>query len=93
MVDEIEEGEVSYYEDKNQDLNYFGELSLEGFLTEHDYLNFEFLDANIYQIESDLSPEVSADICQTEPKRSINFRSSPKQVSQIPKKKTTSPRK
>ena len=37
VVDEIEEDEVSQYEYSNQDLNYFGELVSEGFLTEHDY--------------------------------------------------------
>ena len=74
-------------------MNYFGGLSSEGFLTENDYLNSEFFDANVYQTESDLGPEVSANICQSEPKRSINLRSGPKHVSQIPKKKTTSPPK
>ena len=93
MVYENEEGEVSQYEDSNQDLNYFGELSSKGFLTEHDYINSEFFDANIYQIESDLSPEFLADICQSEPKRLINLSSGPKKVSQIPKKKTIYPPK
>ena len=74
-------------------MNYFGELLSEGFLTEHDYQNSEFFDANIYQTESDLGPEVSSDICQSESKKSINLRSGPKQISQIPKKKKTSPPK
>ena len=56
IVDEIEEGEDSQYEYSNQDMNYFGELSSEGFLTEHDYHNSEFFDANIYQTESYLGP-------------------------------------
>ena len=77
VVDEIEEDEVSQYEYSNQDLNYFGELVSEGFLTEHDYQNSEFFYANIYQTKSDLGPEVSADICQSKPKKSINLRSSP----------------
>ena len=43
--------------------------------------------------KSDLSPEVLVDICQSKPKKSINLRSEPKQVSQSPKKKTTLPSK
>ena len=74
----------------NQDINYFGELAAEGFLTEDEYLNFEFFDENVYKIESDLAPQVLAEICQLEPKRSINLRSGPKQVSHIPKKKLVS---
>ena len=57
VIDDIEEGEVSQYEYTNQDLNYFGELLSEGFLTEHEYQDFEFFYANIYQTESDLSPQ------------------------------------
>ena len=62
----------------NQDMNYFGEFSAEGFLTEDEYLNSEFFDANVYQIESDLAPQVSAKICQSEPRRYINLRSGPR---------------
>ena len=40
-----------------------------------------------------MGPAVSDNICQSEPKRSINLRSGPKHVSQIPKKKTSSPSK
>ena len=42
VVDEIEEGEYLQYEDSNQDMNYFGELLSEGFLTEHNYQNSVF---------------------------------------------------
>ena len=49
MVDDIEEGEVSQYEDTNQDLNYFRELLSDGFLTEHEYQDSQFFYANIYQ--------------------------------------------
>ena len=74
-------------------MNYFGELLSKCFLTEHEYQNFEFFDANIYQIESDLNPQVSADIYQSEPKKTTNLRSGPKEVVHIPKKKTCPPPK
>ena len=74
-------------------MNYFGELSSKGFLTEYDFQNFEFFYSNIYQEENDFCPKVSAGICQSEPKYSYNLRSGPKQVSQIPKRKTTPPAK
>ena len=47
-----------------------------------------FFDANIYQTESDLGLEITVEIGQSEPKKSINLRFGPKQVSQIPKKNT-----
>ena len=56
MINEIEEGEDMQDEELNQDMNYFGELSAEGFLTEDEYLNSEFFDAKVYQTESDLAP-------------------------------------
>ena len=59
-------------------------------LTEYEYLNSEFFDANVYQTESDLAPQVSAEICQSEPRSSINLWFGQKQVSQFPKKKTVS---
>ena len=65
MINETEEGEDVQDEDLNQDVNYFGELSTEGFLIEDEYLNSEFFDANVYQIESDLDPQVSAKIGQS----------------------------
>ena len=52
-------------EDLNQDMNYFGEFSAEGFLTEDEYLNSEFFDANVYQTENDLAPQVSTEIGQS----------------------------
>ena len=87
MIDEDEEGEGMQDEELNQDMNYFGELLADGFITEDEYLNSEFFDANVYQIESELVTQVSAEICQSEPKTSINLRSGPKQVAQISKKK------
>ena len=64
MIDEAKEGEDVQDEYLNQDMNYFGELSAEGFLTKDEYLNSEFFDANVYQTESDLAPQVSAEIGQ-----------------------------
>ena len=53
----------------------------EGFLTEQDFQNSMFFDANIYQTEGDLGPKITAEIGQSEPKKSINLRSGPKQIS------------
>ena len=44
-------------------------------------------------MENDLGLEVSADVGKSKPKRSINLRSGPKQVSQLPKKKIAPPPK
>ena len=41
VIDEGEGKEDEQYEDTNQDINHFGELLTEGFLTEEDYLNLE----------------------------------------------------
>ena len=54
-------------------MNYFGELPAEGFLTEYEYLNSEFFDANVYQTESDLAPQASTEKCQSEPRRYLTF--------------------
>ena len=40
MIHEAKEGEDVQDEYLHQDINYFGELSAEGFLTEDEYLNF-----------------------------------------------------
>ena len=60
----------------------------EGFLTEYDYLNSEIFDASIFQTEGDLDLEETTDICQSKPKKIIDLRPGPKQISQIPKRKT-----
>ena len=65
----------------------------EGFLTQEYYLNSKYYDANIFQIENDLGFEVTAEICQSEPKRTIGLRSGPNQVVQNPKKKEVLPPK
>ena len=48
VIDEGEEEEDGQFEDTNQEINHFGELLTEGFLTEEDYLNYEYYDANIF---------------------------------------------
>ena len=65
----------------------------EGFLTEEDYLNSEYYDANIFQTENDLGLELIAEICQSEPKRTIDLRLGPKQAAQNPRKKEVLPPK
>ena len=65
MTDEAEEGGDVQDEYLNQDMNYFGEFSAEGFLTEDEYMNSKFFDANVYQTESDLDLQVSVEIGQS----------------------------
>ena len=93
VTDEGEEEEDGQFEDTNQDINHFGEVLSEGFLTENDYLNSEYYVANIFQIKNDLGLEVAADICQSKPKRTIDLRSGPEQVAQNPRKKAVLPPK
>ena len=46
--DKGEEEEDGQFQDTNQDINYFGELLTEGFLTEEDYLNSEYYRMQIF---------------------------------------------
>ena len=46
-----------------------------------------------FQTEDDLNLEVTTDIYQFEPKKTLNLRSGPKQVAQNPRKKAILPRK
>ena len=59
VIDEGEEGEDEKFEDANEDINQFGELLTEGFLTEEEYLNSEYYDANIFQTENDLGFDIT----------------------------------
>ena len=84
------------FEDIDQDMNYFGEQLTEGFVTEEEFLNSEYYDADMFETKNDLNLEmtaVTADAYQTEPKKTLNLRSSPKQVVQNPKKKVVLPPK
>ena len=58
-----------------------------GFEIEEDFLNSEYYDADVFQTENGLNLEVTADIYQSDPKKTINLRSGPKQVVKNPKKK------
>ena len=94
MKKKIEE-EV-FFEDAYQDMNYFGEQLTEGFVTEEDFFNSEYYDADLFETENDLNLEVTvvtADTYQTKPKKNLNLRLSPKQVVQNPKKKVVVPTK
>ena len=42
------EDEDGQFEDSNQEINHFGELLSESFLTEYDYMNSKFSNANIF---------------------------------------------
>ena len=78
--DEGEIEEEEFFEDPDQDMNYFGEQLTEGFVTEEDFLNSEYYDVDVFEIENDLNLEVTADIYQTDPNKTLNLRSGPKQV-------------
>ena len=69
---------------------HFGERLSGGFVTEEEFLNAEYYDADMFETEDDLGLKmnvVTADVCQNELKKTMNLRSGPKQVVQIPKKK------
>ena len=77
-------------------MNYFGEQLTEGFVTEEDFLNSEYNDEDVFETKNDLDFEVTAittDIYQSDPKKTLNLRSGPKQVVQNPRKKVVSPPK
>ena len=93
VTDEVEIEEEYFFEDIDQDMNYFGEQLTEGFVTEEDFLNSEYYDADVFQTENDLNLEVTTDIYQYDPKKTLNLISGPKQVVQNPKKKAIPPPK
>ena len=62
-------------------MNYFGEQLTEGFVTEEDFLNSEYYDVDLFEIENGLNlvvTDVTTDTYQTEPKKTLNLRSGPK---------------
>ena len=90
VADEGEIEEEEFFEDPDQDMNYFGEQLTKGFVTEEDFLNSKYYDADVFEIENDLNLEmttVTVDAYQTEPKKTLNLRSGPKQVVQNPNKR------
>ena len=47
-------------------MNYFGERLFEGFVTEEEFLNAEYYDADMFEIEDDLNlkmTDVTAHVC------------------------------
>ena len=67
-----------------------------GFVTEEEFLNAEYYDADMFETKDDLGLEktaITAAVCQNELKKTVNLRSGPKQVVQAPKKKATVPAK
>ena len=77
-------------------MNYFGERLTEGFVTKEEFLNAEYYDADMLETEDDLNLKmttVTVDVCQNEPKKTLNLRSGPKQVVQNPKNKVVVPAK
>ena len=92
MVDEEEVDEELLFEETetDQDMNHFGEGFSGGFVTEEEFLNAEYYDADMFGVEDELDLEktaVTADAHQNGPKKTINLKSIPKQVVQSPKKK------
>ena len=84
------------FEDTDQDMNYFGEQLTEGFVTEEEFSNLEYYDADMFEIENDLNLEmtvVTVDAYHTEPKKTLNLSSGPNQVVQNPKKNVVLPPK
>ena len=77
------------FEDTDQDMKYFGEQLIDGFVIEEEFLNEEYYDADMFEIEDELNmkmTDVTANVYQNEPKKNLNLRSGPKQVVQKPKK-------
>ena len=77
-------------------MNYFREQLTEGFVTEEEFLNSEYYDADMFETEDDLNmkiTDVTTDVCQNEPKKTLNLRLGPKQVVQNPKKNIVVPTK
>ena len=93
VTNEGEEEEEGQFEDTNTDINLLGYLLNEGFVIEEEYSNFEYYDAKVFQTEDYLNLELTADIYQFDPKKTLNLRLRPKQVAQNPRKKAVIPTK
>ena len=75
-------------------MNHFGDGFSGGFVTEKEFLNAEYNDADIFEAEDELDLEKTSVVVvvhQNGPKKTINLRSGPKQVVQAPKKKAAIP--
>ena len=96
VADEEEVDEKPLFEETetDQDMNHFGDGLSTGFVTEEDFLNSEYYDADMFETEDDLGLEntaVTTAIHQSGPKKTINLKSGPKQVVQALKKKANVP--
>ena len=94
VADEEEVDEELLFEETDQDMNHFGDGLSGGFVTEEDFLNSEYYDADIFETEDDLglaNTAVTTAVHQNEPKNTINLRSGPKKVVQAQKKRATVP--
>ena len=60
VTDEGEEDEEGQFEDTNPDINLLGDLLTEGFVIEEDFLNSEYYDADVFQIEDYLNLKVTS---------------------------------
>ena len=82
VADEEEVDEQLLFEEieTDQDMNHFGEGFPGGFVTEEEFLNAEYYDADMFEAEDDLDLEktvVTAVVHQNGPKKTINLRSGP----------------
>ena len=94
VADEEEVNEELLFEETDQDMNHFGEGLSGGFVTEEEFLNAEYYDADMFETEDDSELEktaVTTAVCQNELKKTVNLSSGPKQVIQAPKKKAADP--
>ena len=83
VADEQEVDEQLLFEETetDQDMNHFGDGLSTGFVTEEDFLNSKYYDADMFKAEDELELEktaVTATIYQNGPKKVINLRSCPK---------------
>ena len=57
MADEEEVNEELVFEETDQDMNHFGQGLSGGFVTEEDFLNAEYYEADMFEAEDDLDLE------------------------------------
>ena len=81
VADEEEVDDELIFEETDQDMNHFGEGLSGGFVTEEEFLNAEYYDADMFETDDDLGLEktvVTAVVRQNELKKTVNLRSGPK---------------
>ena len=60
VADEEEVDDELIFEETDQDMNHFGEGLSGGFVTEEEFLNAEYYDADMFETEDDLGLEKTA---------------------------------